>query len=226
MHTPPSWTVLDVSIAMAYAAVSSYGKNSNRCMSAMAATLRGYHSVHPLTEFEIRSLPLLVACRLACSVTLGAYSHSKDPGNEYLLLHSRPAWRALEIVWGVGVGGGGGVQGREALGRILNVACHRRKDHDSNSNSGGDKGGTTVDSSASLYDCGDISFPDPEVSDPIGSELREGGGNEINKETKERNKRNETKETKERSERNRRNKTKEKSIDKEICVCVRPLIQF
>ena len=53
------------------------------------------------------------------------------------------------------------------MGRILNVACRRRKDHDDNGDGGDDE---------SLYDCGDISFPDPEVSDPIGSELREGGG--------------------------------------------------
>ena len=53
------------------------------------------------------------------------------------------------------------------MGRIFNVACHRRKDHDGDYEDNGDK---------SLYNCGDISFPDPEVSDPIGSNGREGGG--------------------------------------------------
>jgi inosine triphosphate pyrophosphatase len=33
-------------------------------------------------------------------VTLGAYSYQENPENEYLLLHSVPAWRALELLWG------------------------------------------------------------------------------------------------------------------------------
>jgi len=42
------------------------------------------------------ALPVLVACRLACSHVIGCYSFSKDPSNEYLLLHAGPAAEALE----------------------------------------------------------------------------------------------------------------------------------
>ena len=94
-----SWTVLDVSVAMAYAMLTAYGK-SGRSVSAAAAVLRGFHSVYPLTSEEREHLVLLISCRLACSVTLGAYSYQQNPENKYLLLHAEPAWQALEFIWG------------------------------------------------------------------------------------------------------------------------------
>lgn len=90
---------MDVSIAMAYGMLSTYGK-TNRSISAAAAILRGFNSVYPLTDTERKHLVLLIACRLACSVTLGAFSFQQNPANEYLLLHSEPAWQALELIWG------------------------------------------------------------------------------------------------------------------------------
>jgi Ser/Thr protein kinase RdoA (MazF antagonist) len=78
---------------MAYDMLTSYGK-SNRSLSAMAAILHGYHSVYPFTDIERKHLLLLVACRSACSVTLGAFSWQENPHNTYLLLHSELAWRA------------------------------------------------------------------------------------------------------------------------------------
>lgn len=90
---------MDLSVAMAYSLLTVYGKQ-NRSLSAAAALLRGYNSVCPLTEVERKHLLLLMACRLSCSVTLGAYSYQQNPGNEYLLLHSAPAWNALELIWG------------------------------------------------------------------------------------------------------------------------------
>ena len=101
---------MDVTVAMAYAMLSTYGK-ANRGISAAAAMLRGYHSVNPLLDIEKKHLVrkvvystiphaylelppslmfcnaqvLLVACRLACSVTLGAYSYQQNPENKYLV---------------------------------------------------------------------------------------------------------------------------------------------
>lgn len=85
-------------MAMAYAMLSTYGK-ANRSISAAAAVLRGYQTVNPLTAVERKHLVLLVMCRLACSATLGAYSYQQNPENKYLLLHSEPAWKTLEMVW-------------------------------------------------------------------------------------------------------------------------------
>ena len=84
---------------MAYALLTVYGKQ-RRSLSAAAALLRGYNQVCPLTPAERQHLLLLIACRLSCSVTLSAYSHQQNPGNEYLLLHAKPAWEALDLIWG------------------------------------------------------------------------------------------------------------------------------
>ncbi|GAX27503.1 hypothetical protein FisN_23Hh029 [Fistulifera solaris] len=93
-----TWRAADVAICMAYAMLSSYGK-SQRGFSAAAAVLRGYHSVTQLSEAERRAIPLLIACRLATSVTLGFYSYQQNPENTYLLLHAQPAWNALALLW-------------------------------------------------------------------------------------------------------------------------------
>ena len=71
-----SWRVLDVSVAMTYAMLSSYGK-SDRSISAACAVLRGFHSVYALTAQERRHLRLLIACRLATSATLGNFSYKQ-----------------------------------------------------------------------------------------------------------------------------------------------------
>ncbi|GMH91554.1 hypothetical protein TL16_g12090 [Triparma laevis f. inornata] len=93
-----SWRVLDLSVAMAYAMLSSYGKTCHS-LAAASSFLRGFNSKYPLDAVEKKHLRVLVACRLACSATLGAYSYSQDPSNKYLLLHAEPCWNALEMLW-------------------------------------------------------------------------------------------------------------------------------
>lgn len=94
-----SWKILDLSVAMAYAMLTAYGKQ-NQSIAAASALLRGYAKEYPLKDAEVQYLHLLICCRLACSVTLGAFSYQQNPGNEYLLLHAEPAWEALELIWG------------------------------------------------------------------------------------------------------------------------------
>ena len=125
---------------MAYAMLTTLGK-AGRSLSAMAAILRGFHSVHPLTELERKHLRLLVACRLCTSVTLGAYSYKQNPENKYLLLHAAPAWKSLALLWGRGNSGAGVA---EVIDRLIDQACSRK--------------GT---------DCSDIAFPDPDVPDVL-----------------------------------------------------------
>lgn len=95
--TVNSWRVLDVTISMAYAMLSTYGK-ANHSLAAAAAILRGFNSFYPLSQVERKHLRLLMTCRLACSVTLGAYSIQQNPENTYLLLHAEPGWKALEFL--------------------------------------------------------------------------------------------------------------------------------
>ena len=130
-------------MAMAYAMISSYGKNG-RAIGAASAALRGYNAVYPLEDVERKHLYLLMTCRLACSVTLGAFSLQQNPENEYLLLHAEPAWRALELLWGYDV------ERRAALNRavecMFDKAC-----------------------SGDAMECSDLALPDPHIVDPLAS---------------------------------------------------------
>ena len=159
-----SWTILDLSVAMAYSMLNAYGKY-RRSLSAAAAVLRGYHSVKPLSKEERSHLHLLIACRLSCSATLGAYSYAQNPGNEYLLLHATPAWNALELIWGTDLERRDGM--RKTIQELFDLAC---------SSCVIDKGG--------VIDCSDLNFPDPSVTDPFAS-CRSLGSNQKKRKTPE-----------------------------------------
>ena len=49
-------------------------------------------------EAEWRVLPTLIACRIAVSLCVGAYSSAKDPTNEYLKLTLLPGLKALRAL--------------------------------------------------------------------------------------------------------------------------------
>ena len=150
---------MDISVAMAYAMLTTLGK-AGRSLSAMAAVLRGFNSVYPLTELERKHLRLLVACRLCQSVTLGAYSYKQNPENEYLLLHAVPGWNSLALLWGRGSGGGAIA---EAIDRLIDLACSRTG-----------------------MDCSDIAFPDPDVPDVFKAVRAMVDGNDAGRPAKKR----------------------------------------
>lgn len=133
---------------MAYAMVSNYGK-TNRSLSAAAGILRGYNSVYPLSNLEKEHLRLLIACRLACSVTLGAYSYKQNPENRYLLLHAEPAWRSLELIWSYDT------ERREQIGKATKFLFEQACLHSS--------------ARAKVIPCYDIEVPDPDVADLLES---------------------------------------------------------
>jgi len=132
-----------VSVAMSYAMMTTYGK-ANRSLSAAAAMLRGVHSIYPLTVEEITNLRLLMAVRLACSATLGAYSIAMNPDNEYLKLHAEPAWNSLSFIMNT--------TNATSIDQLFQQACQR--DTSTNDNN--------------LY-CTDLSFPDPSIPDYLSS---------------------------------------------------------
>ena len=104
---------------MAHAMMTPSYSKTGRSISAAAAVLRGFHSQYPLTKEERKYLRLLIACRLSCAATRGAYSYQLNPQNQYLLLHSEPAWGALELVWGSSKSDGS----VDAIESIFNAAC-------------------------------------------------------------------------------------------------------
>lgn len=73
-----------------------------RCVyiiACLCCILRGYFSTYTPTgaspsEFST-TLILLICVRLSISLSIGAYSISLDPSNEYLALHALPAKTAL-----------------------------------------------------------------------------------------------------------------------------------
>lgn len=58
----------------------------------------GYVQEFELTKEEKEMLHTLVCSRMVQSVTMGAYSYSKDPGNEYLLITAKTGWELLELL--------------------------------------------------------------------------------------------------------------------------------
>ena len=136
---------------MAYAMMSSYGK-INRSIAAGSAMLRGFHSTYPLTNIERKHLRLLIAARLSCSATLGAYSYQQNPQNEYLLLHAEPAWKTLELIWGGGSSStttNGNMELSSAINRMFDIACDN----------------CTICEKDGFIHCADIGFPDPTIVD-------------------------------------------------------------
>lgn len=88
----------DVAIAMAYSMLKP-PKGMTRPETA-AALLQGYCETMDIDKDELSVLRTLVACRLATSVTLGAYSSMQDTsGNAYLQLHAQPGRVALCAFW-------------------------------------------------------------------------------------------------------------------------------
>jgi inosine triphosphate pyrophosphatase len=154
-----SWRVLDISIAMTYAMISTFGK-THHGLAAAAAILRGAHSVYPLTELERKHLRLLIACRLATSCTFGAFSFQQNPENAYLLLHAQPAWDAMELLWGGGCDAA-------SIQRLFDVACQIPTQ--TNKSHGGEEG---EEKASTSVDCSDICIPDPSVKDLL-KEARE-----------------------------------------------------
>lgn len=145
-----SWRVLDVTTAMTYAALSTYGKGK-RSISASCAILRGYHHKYPLTHDERKHLRLLMACRLSMSAIMGNYSYKQNP-DPYLLLHSQPAWETLNLIWGMDGKGLGGITA-EVVDKAFNIACDD----------------VHIKEGSDMPDFADICFPDPPILDPFAS---------------------------------------------------------
>lgn len=139
-----SWKILDLTIAMTYAMLSPFGKTKHS-LAAAAAMLRGYCSICSLTDLERRHLRLLISCRLACSITWGAYSFKKNPDNKYILLHAKPALKALELIWGGGCD-------ESSIEQLFNAAS---------------EGPNISPLSDDIIDCANIAIPDPSVVDVL-----------------------------------------------------------
>jgi 4-aminobutyrate aminotransferase-like enzyme/Ser/Thr protein kinase RdoA (MazF antagonist) len=85
-----SWTVGELAVACAYAAMGSSDP-----VGVCARIARAYHAAYPLHEPEIDALFDLVRLRLCLSVVVSAVRAGHEPGNEYLVVSQKPAWELL-----------------------------------------------------------------------------------------------------------------------------------
>jgi len=60
--------------------------------------VKGYEGVRALTEQERGVLWEMVVGRLYVSLVMGAYSHSLDASNTYVLTTAQQGWAALEMM--------------------------------------------------------------------------------------------------------------------------------
>lgn len=85
-----SWTVAELAVACAYAAMGSSDP-----IGVCARIARGYHAACPLREPEIDALFDLVRLRLCLSVVVSAVRGGHEPDNDYLVISQKPAWELL-----------------------------------------------------------------------------------------------------------------------------------
>ena len=103
-----TWVVAELAIALAYAVITVFSVAPVPDVAAddaaldatwlglCAALVGGYVSRFDLTPFERECLFVLARARLATSASIGAFSAAQQPDNqEYLSIHSLPAYRAM-----------------------------------------------------------------------------------------------------------------------------------
>jgi len=88
--------VYELSIAIMYCML-----HSRSPLDVGGHLLAGYLSRRPraLSALERSAVWPCVAARFAQSLTLGVYTHSLDPANDYVLKTSRRGWSLLKELW-------------------------------------------------------------------------------------------------------------------------------
>ncbi len=81
-----SQTVNELAIALTYAIMGT-----KDLIGTAIEVIRGYHSVLPLEEREIRLLYYLIATRLSISLCMSARTKKADPSNKYASISGKPA---------------------------------------------------------------------------------------------------------------------------------------
>lgn len=85
-----SYTAAELAIAIAYAILED-----ETPLITAAEIVKGYNSVYPLNEAEIKVLFHLICMRLAMSVSIAAFQNTLKPDNEYLSISQKPIKKTL-----------------------------------------------------------------------------------------------------------------------------------
>jgi ethanolamine-phosphate phospho-lyase len=84
-------TVYDIAIAMTYMMLDKKDP-----FEAILPLLKGYHSINPLTRFEVELLSELITTRLCISLCNSAEKKHLGEDNDYVLITEKPAWNLIE----------------------------------------------------------------------------------------------------------------------------------
>ncbi|GAB1866578.1 Hydroxylysine kinase [Camponotus japonicus] len=61
--------------------------------------VEGYEKIKKLTDIEKKILKISVCARISQSLIMGAYSHLREPENQYLLSTQKTGWMLLKRLW-------------------------------------------------------------------------------------------------------------------------------
>jgi 4-aminobutyrate aminotransferase-like enzyme/Ser/Thr protein kinase RdoA (MazF antagonist) len=86
-------TVFDLAIAIAYVIL-----DKDDPIRTAVNVVKGYNSIFPLMENEIKLLFNLICMRLCQSVAISAYQQTLEPENEYLRISEKKAWKCLFLL--------------------------------------------------------------------------------------------------------------------------------
>lgn len=91
--TSKSPIIFEIGIAMTYMMMQA------KSLESGGIFLAGYNSIYPVSSEEKDLLKYCVAARLAQSLVMGAYTHSQDPTNEYVLVTQEDGWKLIQELW-------------------------------------------------------------------------------------------------------------------------------
>ena len=88
-----SHTIFELAICVAYAILSKTDP-----LAAAVQVVKGYHSLHPITQPELELLYDLIVMRLCMSVVISARQKTCQPENAYLTVSEGPVWDTLNQI--------------------------------------------------------------------------------------------------------------------------------
>lgn len=95
-----SCRVFDVAISLTYCLNHPNALNCEESRMAAGHFFAGYYSVDPLSNEEIKLLPVLIASRFCQTLVYDAFIKTHlDPGNSYIMETSTPGWKNFEAFW-------------------------------------------------------------------------------------------------------------------------------
>lgn len=99
LSTCAAYMLLDVAPEKydSYCKMLSQGKTEAVCpeFAVIHCLIKGFNEIYPLNQVEVECILILALMRLCVSVVMSNHTYTLNPGNEYLLVTSKPGWKVL-----------------------------------------------------------------------------------------------------------------------------------